>query len=376
MTVASKGIAPPEEQAAAHPAPKRSQAETLASLRKVWPWVFLIAMLVFFTIASKQMNDVNFLTPRALQGILLYSTLILIVGLAETFVIITGGIDLSVGWTLGFSAVIGANIMEYLNTRGMPQPQTIVLGMLGGVAVSVFPGLLNGILIAKVRVPSLISTLGVGFLVEGIALIQSNGFPIANQPPILGDLGNGSILHFSPGNWLTFFSVPAGATQAQLQANIPLLPNTVLVTIIVTVICWFILAKTQFGQHIYAIGGNPEAANRAGIPVQWTLIKMYILASVLAGVAGVVWAARFTSGAFNAGETTLMNSIAAVVLGGASTLGGEGSVVGTTIGALIIATIIYGLVVLGVLAFTQFVIVGIVLILALVVDQFGRNLGK
>lgn len=370
MTVASKDIASSE------PAVQRTQAETLASLRKVWPWVFLIAMLIFFTVASKQMNDVNFLTPRALQGILLYATLILMVGLAETFVIITGGIDLSVGWTLGFAAVIGANIMEYLYARGMPQAQTIVLGMLGGVAASIFPGVLNGILIAKLRIPSLISTLGVGFLVEGLALIQSNGFPIANQPPILGDLGNGSILHFSPGNWLTFFNVPPEATQAQLQANIPLLPNTVLVTILVTGVCWFILSKTQFGQHIYAIGGNPEAASRAGIPVQWTLIKMYMLASVLAGIAGVVWAARFTSGAFNAGETTLMNAIAAVVLGGASTLGGEGSVVGTTIGALIIATIIYGLVVLGVLAFTQFVIVGIVLILALIVDQFGRNLGK
>lgn len=375
MTVASKGMAPSEQQVTL-PRRKRSQAETLASLRKVWPWVFLIGMLVFFTVASKQMNDVNFLTPRALQGILLYSTLILMIGLAETFVIITGGIDLSVGWTLGFSAVIGASIMEYVYARGMPQPQAIVLGMIGGVAASVFPGLLNGILIAKIKVPSLIATLGVGFLVQGVALIQSNGFPIANQPPILGDLGNGSIFHFSPGNWLTLFGVPADATQAQLQANIPLLPNTVLVTILVTVVCWFVLAKTQFGQHIYAIGGNPEAASRAGIPVERTLIKMYVLASVLAGVAGVVWAARFTSGAFNAGETTLMNAIAAVVLGGASTLGGEGSVVGTTIGALIIATIIYGLVVLGVLAFTQFVIVGIVLVLALIVDQFGRTLGK
>lgn len=376
MAVASKDMAPLEEKTTAAQPRKRTQAETLASLRKVWPWVFLVGMLIFFTVASQQMNNVNFLTPRALQGIMLYATLILIVGLAETFVIITGGIDLSVGWTLGFSAVIAAQIMEYLYARDVPQPQTIVIGMLGGVAVAVFPGLLNGILIAKIKVPSLIATLGVGFLVEGIALIQSNGFPIANQPPILGDLGNGSILHFSPGNWLVLFAVPANATQAQLQANIPLMPNTVLITILVTMACWFILAKTQFGQHIYAIGGNPEAASRAGIPVARTLIKMYILAAVLAGIAGVVWAARFTSGAYNAGETTLMNSIAAVVLGGASTLGGEGTVVGTTIGALIIATIIYGLVVLGVLAFTQFVIVGIVLALALIVDQFGRNLGK
>jgi ribose transport system permease protein len=157
---------------------------------------------------------------------------------------------------------------------------------------------------------------------------------------------------------------------------IPIMPNIVLVAIVVTFICWFILAKTQFGQHLYAIGGNFEAAVRAGIPVSRTLIKTYILASILAGIAGVIWAARFTSGAYNAGETTQMMAIAGAVIGGANLFGGEGTIVGTIIGSLIIATIQYGLVLLGVSPFYQYVAIGIVLILAVVVDQFGRKLGK
>ena len=148
-----------------------------------------------------------------------------------------------------------------------------------------------------------------------------------------------------------FFNVPLTAVHGRPAAQrIPLMPNIVFITIIVTLVCWFILAKTQFGQHLYAIGGNFEAAVRAGIPVKRTLIKVYILAAVLAGIAGVIWAARFTSGAYNAGETTTLNAIAAVVIGGASLFGGEGTIIGTIIGALIIATIQYGLVAAGRLA--------------------------
>jgi ribose transport system permease protein len=149
-----------------------------------------------------------------------------------------------------------------------------------------------------------------------------------------------------------------------------------MIAVLITVICWFILAKTQFGQHLYAIGGNFEAAVRAGIPTSWTLIKVYILAAVLAGIAGVIWTTRFTSGAYNAGETTQMMGIAAVVIGGASLFGGEGRITGTIIGSLIIATIQYGLVLLGVSPFYQYVAIGVVLILAVIVDQFGRKMGK
>jgi ribose transport system permease protein len=127
---------------------------------------------------------------------------------------------------------------------------------------------------------------------------------------------------------------------------------------------------------LYAIGGNFEAAVRAGIPVNRVLIKVYALAAVLAGIAGVIWTTRFTSGAYNAGETTTLNSIAAAVIGGASLFGGEGTIIGTIVGALIIGTITYGLVVLGVSPFWQFVAVGVVVIFAVIMDQFGRRIGK
>jgi ribose transport system permease protein len=235
---------------------------------------------------------------------------------------------------------------------------------------------MNGILVAKVKVPAFIATLGVGIFIQGIALLRSGGYPVAQQPPYLGALGNGYVMRYWPGHGLFFFTMPAEATAADMPDIIPLLPNIVLVAILVTIVCWFILAKTQFGQHLYAIGGNFEAAVRAGIPVQRTLIKVYILAAVLAGIAGVIWTARFTSGAYNAGETTQMMAIAAVVIGGASLFGGEGRITGTIIGSLIIATIQYGLVLLGVSPFYQYVAIGVVLVLAVIVDQFGRKLGK
>jgi ribose/xylose/arabinose/galactoside ABC-type transport system permease subunit len=356
--------------------PRRSQVENLERIRSIWPWIFFILLVIGFSIASKVKNDVNFISVRSVQGILEYTVQILLIGLAETFIIITAGIDLSVGWTVGFASVIAAQIMQTLYAAGAPPAEVIGLGALGGLLVSVLPGLLNGVLVAKVKVPSFIATLGVGTLVEGIALIRSGGYPVAKQPPYLGAIGNGYLIRFWPGHGVSFFTIPKEATQADLSNIISLIPNIVLIAVIVTFICWFILSRTQFGQHLYAIGGNEEASKRAGIPVDRTLIKVYILASVLAGVTGVIWCSRFTSGSYNAGEPLTMTAIAAVVIGGASLFGGEGSIIGTIIGSLIIATIQYGLVILGVVPFWQYVAVGIVLILAVVVDQFGRRLGR
>jgi ribose/xylose/arabinose/galactoside ABC-type transport system permease subunit len=355
---------------------KRTQIENLDRIRQAWPWIFFIILVIGFSITSKLKNDVNFLSVRSVQGILEYCVQILLIGLAETFIIITGGIDLSVGWTVGFAAVISAEIMQILHAAGAPAAEVIGLGVLGGVLVAVLPGFINGLLIARVRVPPFIATLGVGTLVEGAALIISGGYPVAKQPPYTGPIGNGYLIRIWPGHGVSIFNLPAGATSADLSQIISLIPITVVFAILVTFFCWFLLSKTQFGQHLYAIGGNFEASTRAGIPVGRTLIKVYILASILAGITGVIWSFRFTSGAYNAGETTTMTAIAAVVIGGASLFGGEGTIIGTIIGSLIIATIQYGLVVLGVVPFWQYVAVGTVLILAVIVDQFGRRLGK
>jgi ribose transport system permease protein len=338
--------------------------------------VLLLALVSAFTVASRVLSDTNFLSARSLQGILVYATQILLIALGETLVIITGGIDLSVGFILGLSAVVTAQIMKTLHAAGVAPATAIPVGMLGGVAVCAIPGWINGMLVARLNVPPFIGTLGMGYAVFGVALLISGGYPVADQPPGLGLLGNGYLLYYWPAHGVSFLQPPATATPGDLATIIPLLPNVVLVTLMVTVVCWFVLAKTQFGQHVYAIGGSFEAAVRAGVPVGWTITRVYMIAALLAGVAGSLWAARFTSGAADAGETTLLTAIAAVVIGGASLFGGAGSVVGTVVGALIVATIQFGLVILNMPPFWQFIAVGVVVIVAVIVDQLGRGVGR
>lgn len=356
--------------------PKRTGLETLELIRKVWAWAFLVLLVVAFTVAAKELNDTNFLSARSVQGILVYATQILLVALGQTLVIIAAGIDLSVGWTLGLASVVAAMVMRALFESGASPVPTIVLGALTGMVVSLIPGWLNGWLVARVKVPPFIGTLGMGGVVTGAAFLLSGGYPVAKQPPYLGQLGNGYLLYIWPGHGVSFFSPPAGLASEGLRELVPIMPNVVFVTLIVTLICWFILSQTQFGQHVYAIGGNFEAAVRSGIPVRRTLILIYTLCGLLAGIAGVLWAARFTSGAANAGETTTLTAVAAVVIGGASLFGGEGTVTGTIVGSLIIAIIQFGLVFLGVVPFWQYVAVGTVVIVAVIVDQLGRTLGQ
>ena len=364
------------EEQSISPASKKTRAERLSTIRKVWPWFFLIFMVIVFAIISKTTNGVNFITYRSVQGILVYATQILLIGLAETIIIISGngGVDLSVHYTLGFSAVVAAFIMRAMFAANLPPVLTIAVGFSGGILVSIIPGWINGTMVSKIKVPPFISTLGMGYVVYGIALLISRGQAIADQPDYLGQIGNGNLLYYWPKHGFSWFNIPAAATQADLQHLIPLVPNVVAITLVVTILIWFILAKTQFGQHIYAIGGNIQASIRSGIPVASTQTRAYTLAAVLAGIAGVIWASRFTSGAANAGEPTLLFAIAAVVIGGTSMFGGEGTVVGTIIGALIIATIQYGLVILGQQPYWQYVTVGVVVIIAVIVDQVGRRM--
>jgi ribose/xylose/arabinose/galactoside ABC-type transport system permease subunit len=376
MTVGEKKEKPAPRQETQVSKGSPDRASRLVFIRKTWAWIFLVVLVIGFSIASKQVNDIDFISLRSVQGILTYATQILLIGLGETLIIIAAGIDLSAGWVLGFSAVVGATVMQVLYANAAPPVVVIGAGMLSGILVAIIPGLINGILIARVKVPAFISTLGIGVLIEGVALLISGGYPVVKQPPYLGQIGNSSILYYWPDHGFSFFQYPESAVQSDIPNILVIMPTVVLITIIVTAVIWFILAKTQFGQHIYAIGGNMEGAKRAGIPVQRTLIKVYVLAAVLAGIGGVIWSTRFSSGAYNAGETTTMNSIASVVIGGASLFGGEGTILGTIVGALILATIQYGLVLLGVVPFWQFIAVGIVVIVAVIVDQFGRTLGR
>jgi ribose transport system permease protein len=355
---------------------KKNHATNLSNIRKVWPWFFLVVMVIIFTISAKVANGTNFISVRSVQGILTYATQIALIGLGETLIMITAGIDMSSGYMLGLSSVVAAEIMKALYAAGINPVLTILLGMAGGILICIIPGWINGWLVARVKVPSFIGTLGVGYAIYGAALVKSEGYPVAEQPPYLGQIGNGSILYYWPKHGLSFFKIHAEATQADMTSIVALVPNVVLITLLVIILVWFILSKTQFGQHLYAIGGNYEASMRAGIPVKRTLIKVYMIGALLSGIAGVLWSTRFTSGDSNAGIPTLLFAIAAAVIGGTSMFGGEGAIIGTMIGSIIIGTIQYGLVIVGVSSFWQYLAVGVIVVIAVIVDQFGRTLER
>jgi ribose transport system permease protein len=206
-------------------------------------------------------------------------------------------------------------------------------------------------------------------IARGVGFVLSGGLPRPIYVENIGQLGNGYLLYVHPQAGVTFLTQPAGLTAVQLRQVVGILPHPVTLSIILIIACYWVLSRTRFGLYTYSIGGNAEASLRAGIPVQRHLIKIYMLSSGMAAIAGLLYNVRFTNGAANAGEALLITSIAAVVIGGASLFGGEGTIIGTLIGALIIAVLTNGFVILGINAFWQFVAIGIVIILAVLVDQ-------
>jgi ribose/xylose/arabinose/galactoside ABC-type transport system permease subunit len=224
------------------------------------------------------------------------------------------------------------------------------------------------------NVPPFIATLGMFSIARGIGFVLSGGMPRPIFVENLGQLGNGYLLYVHPQAGVSFLTQPAGLEATQLREVVGILPHPVTVSIILVVVCHWVLSRSKFGLYTYAVGGNAEASSRAGIPVQRHLIKIYVLSGTMAAIAGLLYNVRFTNGAANAGEALLITSIAAVVIGGASLFGGEGTIIGTVIGALIIAVITNGFIILGVNAFWQFIAIGVVIILAVLVDQAKARL--
>jgi ribose transport system permease protein len=292
----------------------------------------------------------------------------LIMALGQTFVIISGGIDLSTGFVMGLSSVAAALAVSRLGADA-PLGLVLAVGLVAALVAGLPAGLVNGVLIARLHVPPFIGTLGMYGIARGVGFILSGGQPVSIQVRGLGQVGNGYLLYYYPQVGVTFLNPPPGLQGAQLRQVVGFLPHPLTLIILLVVACWFLLAHTRFGQHTYAIGGNSEASLRAGIPVQRHTVRVYVLSALLAAIAGLVYAARFTNGAANAGDPLLLDSIAAVVIGGASLFGGAGTIFGTVIGALIISVIQNGLVILAINPFWQFVAVGIVIILAVLVDQ-------
>ena len=228
----------------------------------------------------------------------------------------------------------------------------------------------SGTIIAKLGVPSFIVTLGMSFVARGVALIISGGNVVSGLPAGVRNLGNEALFYVVPGEGggITLLQKPDVAGDA-LRGMERVLQWPVVITGIVVLLAAFALARTQFGRHTYAIGGSRMASLRAGVPVDRMTILIFTLSAVTAGLAGCLYTARFAGGSAIAGEPLLLNSIAAVIIGGVSMFGGRGNVMGTVIGSLIIAILVTGLIMLGVDPFWQFIVIGIVVILAVLIDQ-------
>ena len=346
--------------------------ELLFRLSQLWAWAFLGLMIAFFVVAVPVYNggSVNFLTIRNSQNILVAITPVLLLGLGQTFVIIGAGIDLSVGWVMSLASVLSALAIRNSFNAGVPLLPAVVLGFLAAVAGSGLVGMVNGAIVAKLKVPAFIVTLGSSFIVRGLSLLWSENTTVIGLPAGIRAYGNESLFYLihGEGGGFYFFTPPA-LTGDMLRHMDRILPYPVVITAVVVAICMFMLRKTQFGRHTYAIGGNVEAALRAGIPVDRRIIQIYMLSAMTAGIGGFVSTLRYTAGSAVIGDPLLLSSIAAVIIGGVSLFGGAGTIIGTVIGALIIAVLTTGLVMLNVDAFWQFIVVGTVVIVAVLIDQ-------
>ena len=317
----------------------------IASMRA---WLFLVLLLIVFEVWSRVSYGASFvLSSYNAQSIAVFAVAPLLLALGETFVIIAGGIDLSVGFIMGLSAVVAAHAT---NAAGgvMPPFPAMLVGILAGLAVALIPGGVNGWLISKLKVPPFIGTLGMFGVARGAAFLLAKGTTVPVSNSWFAALGNSRVLGF---------------------------PVVVIVASLFVLLMHYVLSQTRFGQHTYAVGASEQAALRAGIGVGRHTRKLYLLSAFCAGLGGVLYAARFTAGAAQAGEPLLLDSIAAVVIGGASLFGGSGTILGTVAGALVIAVIQYGLVFIDVEPFWQFVAVGVVIIISVLVDQTQRRLG-
>lgn len=307
-----------------------------------------LAALLLMCIAISFLSE-NFLTSDNLFNVLRQTSINLCISVGMTLVILTGGIDLSVGSVLALSGAIAAGMSD--TGFGLPVIDTYI-GFtfwgccLGALLTGAVLGGFNGILVTRFKVPPFVATLGVMTIARGLTMLYTGGFPIT-------DLGGG--FEFLGTGW--FLGVP--------------MPVWVAIGVIVAFALY--MKHTRTGRYIYAIGGNERAALLSGIRVNKVKLLVYTLAGMLAALAGILVTARLDSAQPNAGTGYELDAIAAVVIGGASLSGGRGSIIGTVVGALIIGVLNNGLVLLDVSPFWQQVVKGFVILIAVVLDRFSAK---
>jgi ribose transport system permease protein len=304
-------------------------------MRAMFQYAGMLPVLILLCIGFAIENE-RFVSLTNVSIVLQQAAINTVLAAGMTFVILTAGIDLSVGSILAASAM-GALLVSKIHGLGM-------LGIVAGLAVGLGFGLINGLLIALVRLPPFIVTLGSLTAVRGMARLMGSDTTIFNANLPFAFIGNGTLFGVS---WL------------------------VIIALIVVVLSWFILRRTVLGTRIYAVGGNPDAARLTGIKVGVILIFVYATSGFLAGLGGVMSAARlYAANGLQLGQSYELDAIAAVILGGTSFTGGIGSIWGTLIGALIIAILTNGLVLSGVSDIWQFIVKGLVIIGAVTLDRY------
>jgi ribose/xylose/arabinose/galactoside ABC-type transport system permease subunit len=296
----------------------------------------LVVSFLILCIVLSFLSD-RFLTVGNLTNVLRQSTINLIIAIGMTYVILIAGIDLSVGAVLALSTVVTADLLQ----RGVPIVPTILLGLtLGGVL-----GMASGLLISRVKVPPFVATLGMMTVARGLALTYTQGRPITGLPDAFRYIGTG-------------FLGP--------------IPMPIIVAAVAFIAGYLLLTRTRMGMNIYALGNNPIAAHYTGIATTNYITFVYVLAGALAALAGMILVARLDSAQPTAGISYEFDAIAAVVVGGTSFAGGEGSLLGTLLGVLVISVLNNGLNLLNVSSFYQPVVTGVVIALALLLYKAVR----
>ncbi|MDR0586978.1 MAG: ABC transporter permease [Treponema sp.] len=293
--------------------------------------LFLLGLV--FTFLSPYFFSLHNLLTVATQ-----TAVIAIIAIGQTYVLITGGIDLSIGSNIALAGMISGLCMQ----AHIPVPIAIIAGLVTGMV----SGAVGGSLVAFAHIPPFIATLGTMTIARGVALTLTQAIPISGLPKIFTQFGTESTLG---------------------------IPNPVIIMVLLVIIFGFILGKTKLGRHVYATGSNFEAARLSGVNTQKVLLSVYIFSGLLAAFAGLIMAGRIISAQPTAGDGYELDAVASSVIGGTSTMGGEGTAVGTFIGAFVIGVLRNGLNLVGVSPFIQKIVIGLVIVGSVFLDRIQRK---
>ncbi len=328
-------------------------------LNREWLNAFLrkygIVLIFFAMVIALSFLTPAFLQPRNLVNVVRQISVVGLIAIGVTMVIITGGIDLSSGSVLALAAVVAASLAQRTDWQGAKYPGLdvpLLLPIVSALAVGAICGLINGSLIARFKIPPFIATLGMMTVARGFALIYSDR-PVSGLTDAYNYIGQGELLKMLP--------VP---NQPPLGIPVP-----VIILVLVAVVAHIMLNNTPFGRHIFAIGGNEQAARISGLNIGRIKIGVYTIAGLLAGLAGLVLSSRIGSGQPGLAVGYELDAIASAVIGGTSLSGGIGTIWGTIVGALIIGVLNNGLDLLNVSAYWQTIVKGSIIVIAVIIDE-------